>query len=71
MMIEGVPEPSENEVVFYAGAKATDDGVVASGGRVLGVTAHGLTLDQAINNAYKTLSQVDFETAQWRNDIGR
>lgn len=71
MTIHGVPEPTNDEVVFYAGATATDTGVVSSGGRVLGVTAHGQTLDAAIENAYKSLSQVNFETAQWRNDIGR
>ena len=71
MVIQGVPDATNDAVVFFAGAKKNDTGVVTSGGRVLGVTAHGDSLEQAISNAYTKLEHVNFETAQWRKDIGQ
>lgn len=68
--ITGVPDPTEDAVVFYAGAVRTPDDVVSSGGRVLGVTAHGDSLSAAAKNAYGELSKIHFDSAAWRSDIG-
>ena len=56
--------------VFIAGAAEKDGQLVTSGGRVLGVTATGNTLEDAIREAYRKTAQVGFENAFYRKDIG-
>jgi phosphoribosylamine--glycine ligase len=56
--------------VFHAGTKREGDSTVSSGGRVLGVTASGASLPQAIRKAYDAAGKIHFEGAQWRTDIG-
>ncbi|MDY3014191.1 MAG: phosphoribosylamine--glycine ligase [Evtepia sp.] len=56
--------------VFVAGAKLEDGVLKTSGGRVLGVTALGNTLEAAIENAYAQAAKVTFENAYCRRDIG-
>lgn len=57
--------------VFYAGvAKGGDGGLVTSGGRVLGVSAVGETLESARELAYLGVDQVEFAGNQYRSDIG-
>lgn len=68
--IMGVPAPSADAVVFYAGARRAGDAVVSDGGRVLGVTAHGPDLASARRNAYAMVDAVRFETCAVRRDIG-
>ena len=72
---KGVPIPNggpvdANAKVFFAGAEATNGGLVTSGGRVLGVTALGDTLQSARDLAYQNLELVRFEKMQSRDDIG-
>lgn len=64
--------PTElNAEVFVAGGKLSDDGkLLSSGGRVLGVTALGKNLKNAIENSYAAVRQVHFENAYFRSDIG-
>ena len=62
---------AENEIVFHAGTALKDGKIVTSGGRVLGVTATGDNLDDAIKNAYKAVEKVHFENAYYRHDIGK
>ena len=57
--------------VFQAGTAKSDDGLVTSGGRVLGVTASGETLQAAIDGAYRAAAQIHFEGIQYRKDIGQ
>ncbi len=57
--------------VFHAATKETDEGLVTSGGRVLGVTGLGDSLSEAIENAYRAVGEIKFEDAHWRRDIGR
>jgi phosphoribosylamine--glycine ligase len=62
----------EDVVVFHAGTTIAGDGaVVTSGGRVLGVTALGGNLSAAVKQAYRTVSKLEFDQAQYRTDIGR
>jgi len=56
--------------VFHAGTKLSQDGLVTSGGRVLGVTASGADLAAAIQRAYAAVEQIRFEGAHYRRDIG-
>jgi phosphoribosylamine---glycine ligase len=56
--------------VFHAGTKAGDGRVVTAGGRVLGITATGAALPQAMAAAYAGVRAVSFEGAHYRADIG-
>ena len=56
-------------VVFHAGTKF-DGGLKTSGGRVLGITAIGNTLCDALDRAYEAAKFVQFEGMQYRHDIG-
>lgn len=57
--------------VFQAGTKLDKDALVTSGGRVLGVTASGATLELAINNAYADAAKIHFDGMHYRKDIGQ
>lgn len=56
--------------VFHAGTKFQDGEFVTDGGRVLGVTALGENMRQAITNAYDAVKKISWEGAYHRNDIG-
>jgi len=56
-------------VVFHAGT-SFDGELKTSGGRVLGVTAIGTTLREALDRAYEATQQIQFEGMQYRRDIG-
>ncbi|MBR1409194.1 MAG: phosphoribosylamine--glycine ligase [Clostridia bacterium] len=71
---KGYPITMAQEVrpyVYVAGAALKDGRLVTSGGRVLGVTALGDDLAQAVKTAYGRVGQVSFENAQYRLDIGQ
>ena len=62
----------ERRFVFHSGTRIDEAGnVLTNGGRVLGVTAKGKTIAQAIENAYDTVSAISFENAYFRKDIGQ
>ncbi len=56
---------------FHAGTKLDKNVLVTSGGRVLGVTASGATLDLAMSNAYDGVRKIHFEGMHYRKDIGQ
>jgi phosphoribosylamine--glycine ligase len=60
-----------NATVFQAGTKLDQNVLVTSGGRVLGVTASGATLDLAISNAYAEVHKIHFDGMHYRKDIGK
>ena len=57
--------------VYHAGTALKDGKLVTSGGRVLGVTALGKTLDEALEKAYAGVEKIHFDGAHYRRDIGR
>ncbi|QPK93748.1 phosphoribosylamine--glycine ligase [Actinomyces sp. zg-332] len=60
-----------NSFVFHSGTRINSDGNYESnGGRVLGVTSVGKTLQEAINTVYGLVSNISFEGMQYRKDIG-
>ena len=69
-VIAGLPQDTEDDVVFHAGTTQLGDDLQVSGGRVLCVTALGDSLKQAQTRAYQTLQGISFEGAQYRTDIG-
>lgn len=60
----------EGLAVFHAGTAMKDGEIVTNGGRVLGVTALGATIEEAIGKAYDGVRHIEFEGAQYRKDIG-
>ncbi len=58
-------------VVFHAGTQLKGKQVVASGGRVLGVTALGADVSQAIGKAYQAVEKISWKDVHYRRDIGR
>jgi len=81
---EGYPEsyPTDEEIIgldlkskdvqiFHAGTKKQDDKILTNGGRVLGVTALGDTLEDAIKNAYAAAEKIYWPHKYCRKDIGK
>ncbi len=71
--INGLDENGQVDgaVVYHAGTALKDGKLVTNGGRVLGVTALGKNLDEALDKAYAAVKKIDFENAHYRTDIGR
>ena len=61
----------EGATVFHAGTVKKDGKFYTNGGRVLGVTALGKTLDEALAKAYAAVEKISFEGAHYRRDIGK
>lgn len=59
--------------LFHAGTtrRAADGAWLTAGGRVLGVTATGHTLDAALRNCYESIHHLNWEGMQYRRDIGK
>jgi phosphoribosylamine--glycine ligase len=64
-----LPEDSRH-MVFHAGTAARDAQIIASGGRVLNVTARGATLREARDAAYAMVDRIDWPGGFCRRDIG-
>lgn len=67
--LDALPEDSKN-MVFHAGTAMRDGAVVASGGRVLTVTARGDSLAEAQARAYAMVDGIDWPEGFMRRDIG-
>jgi len=67
--LDALPEDSMN-MVFHAGTAAKDGQVVATGGRVLNVTARGATLAEARDRVYAMVGRIDWPEGFCRRDIG-
>lgn len=61
----------EGATVYHAGTKYENGKFYTNGGRVLGVTAKGQTLDEALDKAYAAVEKISFDGAHYRKDIGR
>lgn len=61
----------EGAVVYHAGTRYDGGKFYTAGGRVLGVTATGETLEQALNSSYDAVKRIHFDGAHYRTDIGR
>ncbi|MFE1630870.1 phosphoribosylamine--glycine ligase [Brevibacillus reuszeri] len=68
-VIQGLDKVRDQVTVFHAGTKETDEGIVTSGGRVLGVVGTGENLEKAREAAYAAVAEISFEGAQYRTDI--
>ena len=70
-IITGFDEIQSNSFIFHAGTKKQDGKILSNGGRVLGVTALGKTLQDAINNAYASCEKIHWDNKYKRDDIGK
>jgi len=69
--IAGLDFSSENTFVFHAGTKTENGKVLTNGGRVLGVTALGNSLQEAISTAYFTVETISWPNKYCRKDVGK
>jgi phosphoribosylamine--glycine ligase len=71
-VIDGVERAGEREgvVVYQAGTRLAGESLVTAGGRVLGVTGNGASLDDARARAYAAVREIRFAGMQVRKDIG-
>ena len=63
-------DENQQAMVFHAGTKLDNGKVLTNGGRVLGVTALGLNINQAIKNAYSVVDKIKWDGIHFRKDIG-
>lgn len=70
-VIRGIDDAEDDgAIVFHAGTCEQDGEIIASGGRVLAVTAAGETLRDARDAAYAAIAKIDFADGFCRRDIG-
>lgn len=71
-VITGVDEANgvEGVRVLHAGTRQEGDKILTNGGRVLGVTALGDSVTEALDRAYEAASKIHFDGVQYRKDIG-
>jgi phosphoribosylamine--glycine ligase len=72
-VIEGLDDVrlDDRAMVSHAGTAQKGADIVVSGGRVLGVTALGISLPRAMDTVYKEVERIRFDGAHYRRDIGR
>ncbi|MBQ9788957.1 MAG: phosphoribosylamine--glycine ligase [Lentisphaeria bacterium] len=71
-VITGLDAAAETgAVVFHAGTAFKDGEIVTAGGRVLGVSALGATIEEAIANSYKAVSKITWNDVFYRKDIAQ
>ncbi len=70
-VIQGLDQVSDVQI-FHAGTSQSDNGnLIATGGRVLGITAAADDLESALARCYAALDKIHWEGMQFRRDIGR
>lgn len=62
--------PDNSAYIYHAGTKLEDGKYLTAGGRVLGVTATADDLKSALDKAYSAVSEISFDNAHFRKDIG-
>jgi len=68
-VINGLEKDIEGVTVFHAGTAVKDGKIVTNGGRVLGVTAVGADIREAVDRAYGRVETIKWDGAFWRTDI--
>jgi len=67
--VHGLEALPHGSLVFHAGTGIKEGQILATGGRVLGITCTGEELRQAVSAAYAAVARINFRGAQYRNDI--
>jgi phosphoribosylamine--glycine ligase len=66
-----IPEADKDAIIFHAGTKPTEQGVVTNGGRVIALTAMGRTLASAVQKSQRMAKKIKFKNRYLRKDIGQ
>lgn len=61
----------DGSILFHAGTKQTDSGVVTNGGRVIAVSSLGNSKDEALAKSYRNVEHIQYEGRYFRRDIGK
>lgn len=69
-VINGIPAPTRDQVVFHAGTRQEGDEVLTNGGRVLAITSLASDLTMALAHSIQTAEQITFDGKVYRRDIG-
>ncbi len=68
--ITGLEDVLES-IIFHAGTTSNEaDKVITSGGRVMGITSYGKTLEEALSKSYNNINKINFSGKTFRCDIG-
>lgn len=59
-----------DSILFHAGTKRTDNGVVTNGGRVIAVSSYGTTKAEALAQSFASIEKINFDGKYFRHDIG-
>jgi phosphoribosylamine--glycine ligase len=59
-----------DSIVFHAGTKLAENGVITAGGRVLAVSSYGNSMKEALDKSYRNASLLKFDGIYYRKDIG-
>ncbi len=70
-LITGLDKTTDDVSIFHAGTRFEDGKFYTNGGRVLGVTGYGATIEEARNRAYDALSNIVFDGMFFRRDIAQ
>ena len=68
--IKNIPSEKEDLKVFHAGTRFQEDSLTSNGGRVMCVTALGSSIQSAQKKVYNAISEIAYEDAFYRKDIG-
>jgi len=69
-VITGIPENSEETIIFQAGTKTVNTNVVTNGGRVLSIVSKGTDHKQALSKSYEIIDKINYKDKNYRKDIG-
>ncbi|HWV67251.1 phosphoribosylamine--glycine ligase [Chitinophaga sp.] len=69
-VINGIPAPGRDQVVFHAGTRQEGNEVLTNGGRVLAITSLASDLTMALAHSVQTAEQITFDGKVYRRDIG-
>ena len=71
MIIENLPEETDDVIIFHAGTAWLEGELVTSGGRIMAITGLGDSHRDAVETAYSAIHSVRFDGMRYRGDIGR
>ncbi|MDU3337445.1 phosphoribosylamine--glycine ligase [Paraclostridium bifermentans] len=69
-VITGLDKVDEDIVIFHSGTKLINNKLVTNGGRVIGISAKGNSLEEASKKVYENIENIKFEGMHYRTDIG-
>lgn len=69
-VITGLDKVDEDIVIFHSGTKIINNKLVTNGGRVIGISAKGNSLEEASKKVYENIEKIKFEGMHYRTDIG-